>query len=178
MPIDPTIATRVQVPRIQSPMQSIGTLYNLQRMQAQREDIEEQRRQRALENDKRIRDAADDAAMRAAMQAANGNPDDAVEALYRSGHVGPASKLMELVTKQRKDMAAAADSQLKNHAAAMKLQMSVIPGIHDEASFNAATGMINGLANSIQDPEQKKADRKSTRLNSSHIPLSRMPSSA
>ena len=30
----------------------------------------------------------------------------------------------------------------------------------------------------VPDPDRKERDRKSTRLNSSHIPLSRMPSSA
>ena len=41
-----------------------------------------------------------------------------------------------------------------------------------------AQNMIKNFQETVKIYEQGKKDRKSTRLNSSHIPLSRMPSSA
>ena len=46
----------------------------------------------------------------------------------------------------------------------------------DSKSGKAFEVLISEIKNPFQNPKQ--TDRKSTRLNSSHIPLSRMPSSA
>ena len=60
-------------------------------------------------------------------------------------------------------------------AAALLLVAHLYPGV-TVASFGSAllAAFVLGLFNTLVRP----LDRKSTRLNSSHIPLSRMPSSA
>ena len=44
--------------------------------------------------------------------------------------------------------------------------------------FKKKYNLINGFEADFQDGRKNEADRKSTRLNSSHVALSRMPSSA
>ena len=53
------------------------------------------------------------------------------------------------------------------------LMLSVFGGL-----FGFKMGVINSLTGDSSYNENSIGDRKSTRLNSSHIPLSRMPSSA
>ena len=51
-------------------------------------------------------------------------------------------------------------------------------GHHSDLGSNTWLIQISDPAGGFPDPKYNFADRKSTRLNSSHIPLSRMPSSA
>ena len=56
-----------------------------------------------------------------------------------------------------------------------------VPDTKGGVKFNPDGTLDRGAMLTIMNPDDKaglEADRKSTRLNSSHIPLSRMPSSA
>ena len=60
----------------------------------------------------------------------------------------------------------------------LKNQMTIMAVLRDVATDHNKDGYIRSLNDRRAETNLLLKDRKSTRLNSSHIPLSRMPSSA
>ena len=89
-----------------------------------------------------------------------------------------------LTSKDIKQLPADNITDLLEYAAGVDLQQRGIEGVQADVSirggtFNQTLILIDGIK--VSDPQTghfNLKDRKSTRLNSSHIPLSRMPSSA
>ena len=96
---------------------------------------------------------------------------------------GDLSALEELLNRYRNSLMAFICSVVRDYHLAEDIFQETFIRIYREARrFRSGavfkTWLYTIAMNRCRDALRKKRDRKSTRLNSSHIPLSRMPSSA
>jgi hypothetical protein len=122
-------------------MGRVMTLRGLQQQQeAGRLSLEANKlklRDAELQSDAALRDAADDAAVRAAISTHQGDWSQILPALARTAP-GAYTKAFGFVQKQREDQAKAFEAQMKATEQQLDLMGRVAGGITDEASFHAA----------------------------------------
>lgn len=98
-----------------------------------------------LDNAKRMRDAADHAAIQEAIKANPQDMDAAVQSLRQSGHGSAALLLEEGMGKARTSRAKAHASEMAMMKGMIEMQEHFLAGIHDEDTFQAAKAIIEHL---------------------------------
>ena len=160
MPIDPRIP--LEAGRgVLAPAQSFATtLRDLESVKAQRylnQEREAQTKTRELQNQQMIRNAAEEAAMSAAMAAAGGDPTKAIEILRRGGHVRGAEVLEKVVIDRAKDRAESQKKTIDAHLEALKIQSQLASGITSQGSLDATRSLMMAMDKGMG-PDSHMAD--------------------
>jgi len=138
MPIDPRIPLGVNGPAAQrSPIATLGALSQLR-------DQQEQVNQRQLMNEQRQRDLDDHYAIEATL-ARTGNPDTAIEQLYKSGRSTAASALSKQLYEWRDAKAKALKEQQEIASSNFKMLTQIANGITDQKSLDLARPAAKAL---------------------------------
>lgn len=138
MALNTDIALQTRTPESRSPLQTLGALNKL------REDQELSNSRRLL-NETRQRDLDDDYAVRESLQMSGGNPDAAVEMLWKGGRGKAATTLLTSITEQRKSEADARRLEYDNTEKRLKLAAQIAQSINDETSFQGGKKAIVAL---------------------------------
>lgn len=136
--IDPRIALGTQLPQPgRSPFQTLGALAQLdeRRQLGQQRDLMNEQRRRALDDDYAIQETL----------SRTGNPDTAIEELYKNGRPDAAGALGKQIYEWRKTKAEQIKLETGNAHEKLKLATQVAQGITDQGSFDMGRRAINAL---------------------------------
>lgn len=152
MPIDPNIALATRPPVIDSPVKTMTELYG---MQNQREEIKGRQllnAERDLDNQKKTRDAADDAAIRQELSNSQTGPDGqldvpgAIDRLHKGGHGTAGMKLTQQWTDHLQKQAATSEAEIKRHSADLEMGARLFAGVKDDETLATAKQMLGSGA--------------------------------
>jgi hypothetical protein len=138
MPIDPRIALGTTLPQMRSPIQTLGALAQMRENQQQAED-------RQLQMEARRRALEDDAFVRESLSRHQGNPDAAIDDLYKTGRVTAAGALSKQVFERRKAMGEQMKTDLQNDKDSVAFAAQILNGVKGEQDFQAARRAISAL---------------------------------
>lgn len=144
MPIDPNIPLAVKPVQIDSPLQTMGNLYKVQREGVNLDQDRLENERKRIDNAKLTREAADEAAIRTELSNAKTGPDGqldvpgAIQNLHKNGFGTAGMKLTKEWTDHLQKQAATAKSQIEGHTADLDLGARLWAGVKDDASLAAA----------------------------------------
>lgn len=144
MPIDPSISLAVKPPQIDSPIKTMEGLYSLQNQQEELKGRKLLNADRDLDNQKKTREAADDAAIR--QELANAKATDtgeldvpgAIARLHKGGHGTAGLKLTKQWGDHLREQAQTSKSEIERHQADLEMGARLWAGVKDDATLAAA----------------------------------------